>query len=426
MTSDLAIYGGPQAVQTDPGDTFRWPIITSEDEEAVLEVLRAGRMSDIDVTLEFEREFAVWHGVEHALALNNGTAALHSAMFGCGVGVGDEVICQSLTWWASALPAMNLGATIVFADIDPNTLTLDPEDLERKITDRTKAIIAVHYYGYPTDMDPIMEIADQRGIKVIEDVSHAQGGMYKGRLIGTIGHVAAMSVMSGKALPVGEGGVLITDDREVFERAVAFGHHERTGQDSDQVRSPELRRYAGVAMGGHKYRIHQLSAAVGRVQLSHYSSRMAEIQKAMNYFWDLLEEVPGVRAHRPSRDSGSTMGGWYQPHGVYVPEELGGLSVDRFCEAVRAEAALTRPATDPPLHLHPLLNDADVYGHGRPTRIAHADRDVRQPRGSLPATELVAERSYSVPWFKHYRPQVIEEYARAFRKVAEHADELEE
>ncbi len=426
MASNLAIYGGPLAVQTDPGDIFDWPIVTREDEEAVLEVLRAGKMSSIDQTLEFEKEFADWHGVKYALALNNGTAALHSAMFGCGVGVGDEIISPSLTLWASALPAMNLGGTVVFADVNPDTLTLDPVDVERKITDKTKAIVVVHYFGYPADMDGIMEVANARGVKVIEDVSHAHGALYKGRLVGTIGHVAAMSVMSEKALVVGEGGFLITDDREIWERAVAFGHYERTGFATDQIENPELKKFGRAPLAGYKFRMHGLSTALGRGQLRYYRNRMAEIQRAMNYFWDLLEGVPGIQPHRPPEGSGSTMGGWYQPHGIYKLEELGGLSVHKFCEAVRAEGALTRPGMNDLMHLHPVLNEADVFGHGRPTRIAHSDRDVRQPLGSLLVSERMVERAYGVPWFKHHRPPIIEEYALAFRKVAEHADELEE
>jgi len=418
----LAIKGGPKAVQTDPGDIFSWPIITKEDEEAALEVLRAGKMSGTDVTRKFEEEFAKWHGVKYALAHNNGTAALHAAMFGCGVGVGDEIICQSLTYWASALPALSLGATIVFAEVDPNTLTLDPKDVERRITDRTKAIVVVHYCGYPTDMDPIMEVAERHGIKVIEDCSHAHGGLYKGRLVGTIGHVAAFSLMSGKSLIAGEGGILITNDREIYERAVAFGHYERT---HEVLTVPELKRFAGLPLGGYKYRMHQISSAVARVQLKYYRERMEEIQRAMNYFWDLLEGVPGIRAHRPPKDSGSTMGGWYAPHGLYVPEELNGLSVEKFCEAVRAEGVSScNPGANFPLHLHPMLNEADVYGHGKPTRIANASRDVRQPEGSLPVTESLPSRIFSIPWFKKFYPKVIEEHALAFRKVAENADEL--
>src|SRR5438094_915360 len=299
----LAIHGGPKAVRSEAGDLFAWPIITEEDEEAVLEVLRAGKMSGTDVTREFEREFADWHRVSYALAHNTGTAALHAAMFACGVGAGDEIIVPSLTYWASALPALSLGATIVFAEVDPDTLCLDPGDIEHRITPRTRAIIPVHYCAHPCDMDPIMEIARRHGLKVIEDVSHAQGGLYKGRLLGTIGDVGAMSLMSGKALPIGEGGMLITNDLTIYERAVAFGHYERTGS----LTLPELRRFAGLPLGGHKYRMHQLSSAVGRVQLRHYRARMEEIQQAMNEFWDRLEGVPGLRAHRPPKGSGSTM-----------------------------------------------------------------------------------------------------------------------
>jgi perosamine synthetase len=416
----LAIHGGPKAVQSEVGDLFAWPIITEEDEQAALEVLRAATMSDTDVTKAFEKEFAAWHAVRYALAHNTGTAALHAAMFACGVGVGDEVIAPSLTYWASALPALSLGATIVFAEVDPNTLCLDPNDVEHHLTPRTKAIVPVHYCGHPCEMDPLMEIALRHGVKVIEDVSHAHGGLYRGRLLGTIGDVGAMSLMSGKALAIGEGGMLITDDPTIYERALAFGHYERTGS----LTLPELKRFAGLPLGGHKYRMHQISSAVGRVQLRHYRARMEEIQRAMNTFWDLLDGVPGLRAHRPLPDSGSTMGGWYAAHGLYVPEELGGLSIHRFCQAVRAEGVATSPGANLLLHLHPMLNEADVYGHGRPTRLAHADRDVRQPPGSLPVTESIPERVFSIPWFKRFRPQLIAEHAAAFRKAAEQSDTL--
>jgi perosamine synthetase len=416
----LAIHGGPKAVRSEVGDLFAWPIITEEDERAALEVLRAGTMSDTDVTMAFEKEFAAWHAVSYALAHNTGTAALHAAMFACGVGVGDEVIAPSLTYWASALPALSLGATIVFAEVDPNTLCLDPNDVERHLTPRTKAIVPVHYCGHPCEMDPLMEIALRHGVKVIEDVSHAHGGLYRGRLLGTIGDVGAMSLMSGKALAIGEGGMLITDDPTIYERALAFGHYERTGS----LTLPELKRFAGLPLGGHKYRMHQISSAVGRVQLRHYRARMEEIQRAMNTFWDLLDGVPGLRAHRPLPNSGSTMGGWYAAHGLYVPEELGGLSIHRFCQAVRAEGVATSPGANLLLHLHPMLNEADVYGHGRPTRLANTVRDVRQPPGSLPVTESIPERVFSIPWFKRFRPQLIAEHAAAFRKAAEQSDTL--
>lgn len=419
--SALAIFEGSKARHIEPGDMFRWPIITQEDEEAVLDVLRRGAMSGLDVTRQFEQEYATWQGSRFALAMSTGTAALQSAMYGCKVGVGDEIICPSVTYWASALPAFSLGATVVFAEVDPDTLCLDPNDIEQRITEHTRAIVVVHYLGHPADMDPILAIARRHGVKVIEDASHAHGGLYKGRKVGTLGDVAAASMMSGKALATGEAGILTTDDREIYERALAFGHYER--YDGNQE-TAYLRANAGLPLGGFKYRMHQMSAAVARVQLRHYDARMAEIQRAMHAFWDQLADVPGLRPHRPARDSGSTMGGWYAPHGLYRPEELGGLSVTRYAQAVRAEGASCSPGTNAPLHLHPLFNTADVYGHGKPTRLAHTTRDVRQPRGSLPVSERVGAHSFSIPWFKHCRPDVIQQYADAFRKPAEHYREL--
>ena len=421
MTAELAIKGGPKAVQTDPGDLFTWPIITEEDENAVLEVIRAGKMSASDVTMEFEKEYAEWHGMKHALAFNTGTASLQAAFFACGLGHQDELIGPSMTYWASCLPAFSLGATIVFAETDPETLCIDPDDVERRITDRTKVIVAVHYAGYPCDMDPIMAIAEKHGVKVVEDVSHAHGALYKGRLVGTIGHVGAMSIMSGKALPAGEGGVLVTDDTEIWRKATAFGHYERT---AEVLRGTEWERFAGIPMGGVKNRMHQCSSAVGRVQLRHYKERMVEIQKAMNYFWDLLDDVPGIRAHRPPKDSGSTMGGWYAAHGIYHAEEISNLPIETFVEAVTAEGVGIRAGANLLMHLHPTFNELDIYGHGKPTRLANATRDVLQPAGSLPRTETIPTTCFSIPWFKHYRPEIIEQHAEALRKVCGHAEEL--
>ncbi|MCK5801391.1 MAG: DegT/DnrJ/EryC1/StrS family aminotransferase [Lentisphaeria bacterium] len=421
MSSELALLGGPKAIQTPIGNMFGWPIITPEAEEAALDVLRRGAMSGLDVTKDFEAEYAAWQGTEYALAFSTGTGALEAAMFGCGVRKGDEIICPSVTYWASALPCFNLGGTVVFAEIDPDSLCIDPADIEHRITDRTKAIVVVHYCGHPADMDPIMEIAERRGVKVIEDVSHAHGGMYKGRKLGTIGHVAGMSLMSGKALAIGEGGMLATNDREIYEHGIAWGHY---GRFNDEIQSEALRPYRGLPMGGHKYRMHQVSSAVGRVQLREYITRNVEILKCMNYFWDLLEDVPGVKAHRPAKGTGSEMGGWYAAHGLYRAEELGGLSISRFCAAVNAEGVSCGPGCNRPLHLHPLFHTADIYGQGAPTVIANSDRDLRQERGSLPVSERIGRTVYGIPWFKHWRPEVIEEHAAAFRKVAENYQEL--
>jgi dTDP-4-amino-4,6-dideoxygalactose transaminase len=422
MENRLALLGGPKAVADFDPSLFAWPIITREDEEAVLGVLRAGNMSGTDVTKRFEDAFGAWLGMPYALGFNNGTSAVQGAMFACRIGVGDEIIVPSVTYWASVIQSMTLGGTPVFADIDPTTLCMDPNDIEWRIGPRTKAILVVHYLAHPADMDPIMEIAKKHGLKVIEDFSHAQGGLYKGRRVGTIGDVGATSLMSGKSLAIGEAGMLVTRDRAIYERAAALGHYERFDAS---FTSEDLKPYAGLPMGGYKFRMHQLSSAVGLVQLKYYDERCEEIRKAMNYFWDQLEGVPGIRAHRVAKDSGSDMAGWYGSHGLYFPEELGGLSITRYTEAVRAEGVDDMSAgANAALHTHALFQTCDVYGAGKPTRIANAERDVRTFDASLPVSEGIGARSFFIPWFKHFDKTAIDGFVEAYRKVSENYRDL--
>lgn len=431
MKKGLAIFGGPKSVTKDAGDIFKWPIVTREDEDAVLNVLRNGAMSGTDITKCFEKEFAAWMGMDYALGYCNGTESLRGAMWACGVKAGDEVICPSMTYWASCTSALSLGAAVNFADIDPDTLCIDPDDIEHRIGPRTRAIVAVHYTGYPADMDAIMKIARRHGIKVIEDVSHAHGSLYKGRMCGTMGDIAAMSMMAGKSFAIGEAGMIVTNSRILYERCISYGHYERTGAPSNFnpsekcIQDEELAKFAGVPLGGFKHRMNQTCSAMGLVQLKYYPERMAEIQRAMNRFWDLIEGAPGIKAHRPPKDSGSTMGGWYAARGLYRSEELGGLPVHRFCEAVQAEGVgCCAPGANGPLHLHPVFHSADIFGMGKPTMISFGQRDVRQGPGTLPVSERIKEIAFSIPWFKHDRPEIIKEYAAAYRKVAERAEDL--
>ncbi len=427
----LALSGGPQTIEEEDIELFRWPIITEEDEKAVLEVLRdRSRMSKIDITQKFEREYADWVGVGFGLGYCNGTAALLGAFWACGVGAGDEIICPSMTYWASAAPALTLGATVNFADINPDTLCIDPEDIEHRIGPKTKAVVVVHYSGYPCDMDRIQSIAQKHRLKIIEDVSHAHGSLYKGRPCGSLGDIAAMSMMSGKSFAIGEAGMLLTDNETLYERAIAFSHYERTGGPSRNTNSEksargELARFAGIPIGAHKHRMNQLCSALGRVQLRYYPERIAEIQRAMNRFWNLLEDVPGIKAHRPPAGSESTMGGCYNPLGLYRSEELGGLPCAKFCEAVRAEGFKSCfPGANRPLHVHPVFHEADIFRQGKPTALAFGQRDVRQGEGALENSENIEEIAFRIPWFKHDRPAEIERYAAAFRKVAENAHKL--
>ncbi len=309
---------------------------------------------------------------------------------------------------------------MVFADIDPESLCIDPADVEKRISERTKAILVVHYCGRPADMDRLTAVARKHNLKIVEDVSHAHGALYKGRLVGTFGEVSAFSCMSGKSFATGEGGVMITNDKEIYERAVVFGHYER----HPELTIPYLKGGAGLPWGGYKYRMHQMSSAVGLVQLKKYPSEMAEIDRAMNYYWDNLEGLPGIRSPRPPEGSGSTMGGWYSSMGHYKSEELDGLSITRFCEAVRAEGGGISPGCNMALHLHPLLNTIDVYNDGSPTVIANSKKDIRGFGGPLPVSEGIQSKVFKVPSFKRYNARVIKEYANALRRVIEDHKEL--
>ncbi len=281
----LAILGGtpvltPDMIPAEKADKlFRKMVLTDEAKAAAMEVIERGAFSFTDVTEKFQEEFAAWQGTDYCIAYCNGTMALTSAMYAIGLGEGDEIICPTKTYWGSVSQAINFGASAVFCNIN-DMLSMDPADLERCITPRTKAIVVVHYYSYPADMDPIMEIARKHNLKVIEDVSHAQGGLYKGKKLGTFGDVAAMSLMSTKSFACGELGVLVTNDRKIYERAMAFGHYERN--NANYIKEcDDLKDYFHIALGGAKGRANQVCTAIARDQLKHYDERCAKIREAM-------------------------------------------------------------------------------------------------------------------------------------------------
>ncbi|MEA3399769.1 MAG: DegT/DnrJ/EryC1/StrS family aminotransferase [Armatimonadota bacterium] len=419
--STLAINSGPKAVTKDPGDIFVHPIIDDRDERAVVEMLHSRQMSAIEPSLEFEEMYAAWQGTGYALAHNTGTAALYGAFYGVGVGEGDEVICPTVTYWASAMPVLSLRGVVVFADIEEDTLCIDPEDVRRKITDRTKAIVAVHLYGHPADMDPLMEISEETGVPVIEDVSHAHGARYKGRLTGSIGQVSAMSIMTGKALPTSEGGVLCTDDQEIHERAIVFGHYGRIAKHCE---IEKYRNMAGLAIGGHKFRMNGFSAAMAKVQLEKYPGILEDKERSAELWWGLLEDVPGIVPHSPKWQD-STLGGWYAPHGIYDPEQApGNLPLKAFARAVQAEGSVCGGGGYRLLHRHPAFNDLAIYGEEVPTAVRFAEKDWRMGDEDLPTAMKMYTRVYRVPRFAYFDEEYIRQCADAYRKVMEHADQV--
>lgn len=420
----LALLGGtPHITQKAPEELFTWPIITKEDEDAILDVVRNNKFSLTDITTKFQDEYAQWQGRKYALAFTNGTMALAASMFAIGLGAGDEIICTTKTYWASIASAIQFGAVPVFCNIN-EMLSMDPEDIERCITPKTKAIMVVHYLGYPCDMDRIMEIAKKHNLYVLEDVSHAHGTLYKGKKAGNFGHVAAMSMMSCKVFAAGEMGMLVTDDRRFYERAIAYGHYERN--NAEFIREcDDLKPYFHIPLGGVKGRVNQVCSAMGRVQLKYFDERLSEIRRAMNCFFDLIEDLPGLKPLRVDESDGSHMGGFYIPHCIYFPEQLGGLSSKRFCAAVRAEmngAFVAWEGGNFCLHTHDFFKTFDFMNLGKPSRIAFTDHDVRKEEECLKKSEEFC--CFNVPWFKHFDKEWIEKYAGVYRKVVENYEQL--
>ena len=420
----LAITGGTPVLKAQDEGLFHWPIVNDAMRAAQAQVLETGNMSGTDIARRFEASFASWQERKYALSHNNGTNALNAAMFAVGLGPGDEIICTSVTYWASCTGALALGAAVVFCDIDPNTLQMDPASLEAHITPRTKAIMVVHYMAHPAPMDEIMAIARKHGLKVIEDVSHAQGGHYRGRKLGTFGDVAAMSLMSCKSFAIGEGGMLVTDDAEIFKRAVVFGHYDRI---VDVCTDEEMEGPKNIPWGGLKNRMHQTSAAIGLEQLKKHDAEIAEIDRAMKYFWKGISDIPGISMVYP-KEEGSDKAGWYASRFLYDAAAFGGISNVTFCEALNAETCGGFSfGCNMPLHFSSVFFDLDIYGHGRPTASAFlpAGVDLRAETGALPNAERINMRVLGEPWFKHDDHAKIDPYVEAVRKVAANVGELQ-
>lgn len=278
-------------------------MIDQGDVDAVVNVLRSDWLTTGPVVEEFEQAFAAFVGAEHAVALSNGTAALHAAAFVAGVGPGDEVIVPALTFAASANCARYLGADVVFADVLPDTLNIDVASVKKALSPRTKAIVAVDYGGQPADLDELLDIADSCELVVIEDAAHGIGSSYKGRSVGTISDFTTFSLHPVKQMTTGEGGIVTTADPDLAACLRAFRSHG-IATDARQ-REAEGAWYYEMSMLGYNYRLTDFQSALGLSQLSRLSGWLERRQRLAQRYSAALADYPGVTplAVLPDRSS---------------------------------------------------------------------------------------------------------------------------
>ena len=274
-----------------------WPSFSEEEADAVRAVILSNKVNywTGQECREFEKEFAAWAGTEYAVALANGTVALDVALKALDVGEGDEVIVTSRTFLASVSSIVNAGAVPVFADVDCDSQNITAETIAAVLTARTKAVICVHLAGWPCDMDPIMALAAQHGLKVVEDCAQAHGAQYKGRPVGSIGHVGAWSFCQDKIMTTGgEGGMVTTNDRDLWSRMWSYKDHGKSWEAVYERQHAPGFRWVHESFGTN-WRMLEVQAVIGRIQLRRMSEWQASRLNHARQIWSCAESLPGLR-----------------------------------------------------------------------------------------------------------------------------------
>lgn len=298
-----------------------WPFYTQEEADAVARVLLSNKVNywTGNECCEFEKEFADYCGCSHAVALANGTVALELALDAFGIGPGDEVIVPCYTFIATASAVVARGAVPVVADVDRETLTLTAETAARHIAPKTRGIIPVHLMGYPCDMDPIMELAEKHGLKVVEDCAQAHGAKYKGRPVGTIGHAGTWSFCQDKIMTTGgEGGMVTTNDKDIWSKIWAYKDH---GKSWEAVYGREHKpgfRWLHESFGTNA-RMTEMQAVLGRIQLKRMPMWNRQRRNNAYALTQGFKKIPGLRMPKLSRDVEHA---WYKYYAFIRPDIL--------------------------------------------------------------------------------------------------------
>ncbi len=364
-------------------------IVDDELADAVLETLRSGWWSMGPRVNEFERAFAELCGAPHALAVANGTAALHLALLAVDCGPGDEVIVPSLNFVAAANAIVHTGAEPVFCDIaGPDELNLDPADVEAAVTPRTKAVLALHYAGFPCAMDDVRAIADSRGLAIVEDAAHAPGASLEGHICGTLGDVGCFSFFSNKNLPLGEGGMIVTSDDELAERLRLLRSHGMTTLTWDRHRG-HASSY-DVLLPGFNYRLDEVRATVGLVELPRLLVENAARAGISARYRDALDGQHGLSM--PFHGNGPDRTSSYHLAVVLLPEEADRGQV----RTALADDGIQTSVHYPPIHTFSAYREA-------------------ARRRELPRTDAVASRLLTLPLYGRMTDEQVDAVVDALR-----------
>ena len=343
------------------------PDITQQDIESVVEVLNTPNLSLGPKLSEFERKLADFTGTKHAIAVSSGTSGLHVCVRALGIREGDEVITTPFSFVASANVMLYERAKPVFVDIDPETLNIDASRIEERIGDATQALLPVHIFGYPCDMDPLMEMAARHNLKVIEDACEAIGAEYNGQRVGTFGDCGVFAFYPNKQMTTGEGGVIVTDDEEIAQACRALRNQ---GRDNRWLEHPHL---------GFNYRISDINCALGIAQLERIHEMLAHRERVAQTYHERLK---GLDSLRVLGSSPSVKRSWF----VYVV-----ILDSRFSREDRnriiselANKGIESNDYFAPIHLQPFYRK--MFGY---------------KRGDFPVTESISDRTIALPFYNH-------------------------
>ncbi|AHE65632.1 DegT/DnrJ/EryC1/StrS family aminotransferase [Legionella oakridgensis] len=316
------------------------PQINDQDINAAITALKSEHLTSGPIVTEFEKQFAHYCGTEYAVAVSNGTAAIHAALAAAGIGPGDEVIVPALTFFSTATAVIHQGAVPIFADISVDNYCLDPEDVIKRITPRTKAIIPVHYFGHAAEMDALMEIAHQHNLFVIEDCAQAHGTEYKHKKVGSIGHFGAFSMFATKHMTTaGEGGMILTNNTQHAEYMKKFRSHGLEGRNDHVIL-------------GYNYRLPEFAGAVGLTQLARLDEMNAARIKVCEQLIAAIKDIEWLTVPNIPKHVKHT---YFWCH-IGIDEEKLGMRTKALIQKLQEEEIEVRHRYEVPLYKQPLLN----------------------------------------------------------------------